>query len=459
MNVGRVTLLASLALALIFLTSACSKVHETTLPNGLKIIVKEDHRSPVVVAQIWYKVGSVDEPAGITGISHVLEHMMFKGTAKLKPGEFSRIVAENGGRENAFTGRDYTAYFQQWEKSRLPLSFELESDRMQNLRFDPEEFRKEVLVVMEERRLRTEDRPEGKVQEKFMETAFTRHPYAHPVIGSVHDLENLPIDTLRAWYRRWYAPNNATVVVVGDVKARAVFKLARKYFGNIPRRPLNRPEIPSEPPQTETRRVEVSVPAELPYLEIGYHTPTLGTKDNTEPYALDVLAGVLSGGESSRFTRKLVREQQVAASVDVDYSTVARYPSLFTIDAVPSKGKSVAEVEQAIAQEIDRLKHEPVSPAELDRVKAQVTAQDVYGRDSVFNQAMIIGMLETSGLNWRYMDTYVKSIQAVTAEQVQAVANKYLNPTNMTVAVLKPLPIDGAQKRPHTGNAGGDHVR
>ncbi len=438
--------------------AACSKVHETTLSNGLRVVVQEDHRSPVVVAQIWYKVGSVDEPNGLTGVSHVLEHMMFKGTAKLKPGEFSRVVAENGGRENAFTGRDYTAYFQQWEKSRLPLSFELEADRMQNLRFDPEEFRKEVQVVLEERRLRTEDRPEGKVQERFMEAAFPRHPYGHPVIGSVRDLEGLTLDALRDWYRQWYTPNNATVVVVGDVKPRTVFQLARQYFGAIPRRPIARPEIPTEAPQTETRRIEVAVPAELPYFALGYHAPTLGAKDDQEPYALDVLAGILSGGDSSRLTRKLVRESQVAASVDVDYGTIGRYPSLFSIDAVPSKGKTEVEVEQAIWQEIERLKRERVSPPELDRVKAQVVAQDVYGRDSVFNQAMTIGMLETTGLDWRYMDTYVKRIQSVTAEQVQAVANKYLTLSNLTVAVLKPLPIDKARARPHTG-VGVDHVR
>ena len=445
-------------LALSMLGACSGKVQETRLANGLKIVVQEDHRSPVVVSQIWYKVGSVDEPAGLTGISHVLEHMMFKGTAKLKPNEFSRIVAEHGGRENAFTGRDYTAYFQQWEKSRLPLSFELEAERMQNLKLDPEELRKEVQVVLEERRLRTEDKPEGKVHEKFLATAFTVHPYGNPIIGSVRDLEALRVEDLERWYRQWYVPNNATLVVVGDVKPREVFDLAKKYFASIPAGKLTPPALPPEPPQKQTRRVEVAVPAQVPYISLGFHVPSLTADGNAEPYALDVLAGVLSGGESARLVRNLVRGQQIAAAADCDYSMVSRYPFLFTLDAVPSSGVTTAQLEAALWQEIERLKREPVAPAELERVKAQVVAQDVYARDSTFNQAMVIGMLETTGLDWRYMDKYVKRIQAVTAEQVRAVANKYLTQENMTVATLKPLPLSKEAKRPRAAGES-DHVR
>ncbi|KPL27373.1 MAG: peptidase M16, partial [Acidithiobacillales bacterium SM1_46] len=213
--------------------SQSGKVSERTLANGLRVIVKEDHRSPVVVSELWYKVGSMDEPEGLTGMSHVLEHMMFKGTARLKPNEFSRIIAENGGRENAFTHYDYTGYYQMLEKSRLAVSFENEADRMRNLVLDPEEFGREIKVVMEERRLRTEDQPDSLLYEKFMNTAYRVHPYRNPIIGWMRDLEIMKASDLRAWYDRWYTPNNAILVVVGDVQPREVFTLAEKYYGPI----------------------------------------------------------------------------------------------------------------------------------------------------------------------------------------------------------------------------------
>src|SRR5581483_8732182 len=258
------------ALAAVLL-SGCDDIHDTTLPNGLRVIVKEDHRSSVVASMVWYKVGSVDEPEGLTGISHVLEHMMFQGTQRLQPNEFSRIIAENGGRENAFTTNDYTAYFQQLEKSRLPIAFELEADRMQNLTLDESEFKKEIEVVKEERRLRTEDQPEALLYERMLSEAYRVHPYHHPVIGWMEDLRRLTIDDLRAWYRRWYCPNNAVLVVVGDVKAADVVALAQKYFGPIPARPLTRTPIPDEPPQKAERQLTVKIPAQVPSLLLGYH--------------------------------------------------------------------------------------------------------------------------------------------------------------------------------------------
>jgi len=450
-------ILLSLALA------ACGHTQETTLANGLRVIVKEDHRSPVVVSQIWYKVGSQDEPEGITGISHALEHMMFKGTAKHGPNEFSRIIAENGGRENAFTSYDYTSYFQQLEKSRLPIAFELEADRMRNLTLAGEEFDKEIRVVMEERRLRTDDQPEALVAEKFMATAYKVHPYRHPVIGWMADLKSMTIKDVRDWYHRWYTPSNAILVVAGDVKPKEVFALAEKYFGPVPAHPAERGKEPVEPRQTEERRVRVSVPAEVPYLLMGFHTPSLtsagrGDVADWEPYALSVLGGVLDGGQASRFERDLVREKKIASSIDVDYTAVSRSPNMFLIDATPTKGHKTGDLEQAILAQIERVKREPVTAEELKRVKAQVVASNVYSQDSVFYQAMRIGQMASVGLDWRLLDEYVRKLNAVTPEQVQAVARKYLVDTNLTVAVLDPLPMKPGQRRP-APRMGGSDVR
>ncbi len=427
----------------------CKDVHETTLVNGLQVIVKESHRSPVVVSQIWYKVGSSDEPEELAGVSHVLEHMMFKGTARYGPGEFSRIIAENGGRDNAFTGADYTAYHQQLEKSRLAIAFELEADRMQNLLLEEEEFRKEVKVVMEERRLRTDDRPEGRLNESFMATAYKVHSYRQPVIGTWESLEKMTLQDVRAWYDRWYVPNNATLVVAGDVNARDVFVLAEKYFGSIKPRPISRTHLPAEPPQTSTRRVRVAAPAQVPYVVLGYHVPVYGNyRDPWEPYALNVLVGILDGGRSARFPRELVRNRGIAAKLDTGYSPVSRSPTLLSFDGVPANDYTVAELEAAIREQIDRLKTEPVSQRELDRIKAQVVAGNVYGLDSVFYQAMRIGMLETTGTDWRMMRKYVDRINAITAKQVQEVARRYLVDSNLTVAVLDPHPITKETQAP-----------
>lgn len=454
--------LSWLLLMSVWLT-ACSQTHETTLNNGLRVIVKEDHRSPVVVSQIWYKVGSHDESEGHTGVSHTFEHMMFKGTTKLKPNEFSRIIAENGGRENAFTSYDYTAYFQQLEKSRLPVAFELEADRMQNLTLAEEEFRKEVKVVMEERRLRTEDRPEANVQEKFMAAAYRVHPYKHPVIGWMADLESMKIKDMQDWYRRWYTPGNAILVVVGDVEPKEVFALAKKYFGPVPARPPEKnPEV-AEPEQKEEKRIRVSIPAEVPYLLMGYHTPAhtsagRGDVAEWEPYALNVLTGVLDGGRASRFERELVREKKIASSIGTDYSAISRSPSLLVIEGTPANGRTVEELEQEIHTQIERIKKEPVTTEELKRVKAQVVAHNVYSRDSVFYQAMQLGRLTAVGLDWRMLDDYVKKLNAVSADQVQKVARKYLVERNLTVAVLDPLPMTKGQKL-KTPRQGDSHVR
>ena len=423
-----------------------ANVTEYQLDNGLKLLVKEDHRAPVVVSQVWYKVGSSYEQNGTTGISHQLEHMMFKGTENLGPNEFSQIIAANGGSENAFTGRDYTAYFQTLEKDRLEVSFRLEAERMRKLVIDKTELLKEREVVAEERRMRTEDNPQALVREAFNAAAFVNSPYHHPVIGWMTDINNYQAEDLREWYQKWYAHNNATVVIVGDVEPEAVFALAKQYFG--PLKPettaVLKPQIEIE--QRGKRTVEVEAPAELPYMVMGWKVPVVATVDtnlNWEPYALEMLAGILDGGDSARFSRNLVRGEEVAASVGAGYGLFSRLADVFTVAGTPVEGKTIADLQHAIMKQITQLQTELVSEQELKRIKAQVVANAVYERDSVFYQAMQIGMLETIGLDWRLSDAYVANIQAVTAEQVQAVAKKYFINQGLTVAELIPMPLDG----------------
>ncbi|QXP85292.1 pitrilysin family protein [Methylococcus sp. Mc7] len=442
-------------------SAAPPQVHEFTLANGLKVLVQEDHRAPVAVSQVWYKVGSSYEYGGITGVSHMLEHMMFKGTKKHPPGEFSRIISANGGSENAFTGQDYTAYFQTLERSRLPVSLELEADRMRNLKLLQDEFVKEQQVVIEERRLRTEDQPHARMDEHFQAVAFTNSPYRNPVIGWPEDVAGLTLDDLSTWYQRWYAPNNATLVVVGDVDPKAVFEQARKHFG-----PLKPGKLPVLKPQGEVqqlglRRMVVKVPAKLPHLEMGYKVPSLKTAGaEWEAYALEVAAGILDGGNSARLASRLVRGQQIATDAGAGYDLYARLSSLFTLEGTPAQGKTMAELEAALLDEVRRLREEPVAEDELARVKAQVLASNVYQRDSVFYQAMQLGMAETVGLGWRKVEEYVDKINAVTAEQVREVARKYLIDDGLTIAHLDPQPIpEGAKIQEGADSMGGGHVR
>ena len=420
--------------------------HEYMLANGLKIVVKEDHRSPVVISQIWYKAGSIDELNGTTGVAHVLEHMMFKGTKNVSSGEFSKKIAAIGGRDNAFTSRDFTGYFQQLHKSELALAMKLEADRMRNLILTKEEFAKEIKVVMEERRLRTDDQPHALVYEKMMSVAYQSHPYRRPIIGWMNDLENMSVDDAQEWYDRWYAPNNAVLVVVGDVDPKEVYSLAQKYYGEIKSRPIA--SLALRKPQTEVtqagiKRLQVKAPAQMPYLVMGYHAPVLHDANaDWEPYALEMLVGVLDGNESARLNKELVRDQQIASSINAEYDATGRGPGMFFLSGTPSEGRSVAELEAALRNEIKRLISAGVTEKELRRVRAQVVSGHVFQLDSMFYQAMQIGQLESVGLSYRDLDTIIKKLQTVTAKQIREVAIKYLIDDSLTVAILDPQPLE-----------------
>ncbi|ODT37702.1 MAG: peptidase M16 [Lautropia sp. SCN 70-15] len=423
---------------------------ERTLPNGMKVLVREDRRAPTVVHLVLYRIGAVDELNGLTGISHVLEHMMFKGTKTLAVGEFSRRVAERGGRENAFTSRDYTGYFQQIHRSHLTEMMKLEADRMANLVVEDQEFAREIKVVMEERRWRTEDRAQSLVYEQLMATAFTASPYRQPVVGWMSDLESMTAADIRDWYRRWYTPSNAILVVAGDVSADEVWKLAQETYGRIEASPMPERKPQREPEQRGVRRVSVKAPAENPYLMMGFKAPRLADVErDSEPYALEMLAAVLDADENGRLTRNLVRGSRVANQAGAGYGMTGRGPALFVLDGTPSEGQDTAALEKALRAEIARIAEEGVREDELQRIRAQYVAGQIYKRDSVMAQAMEIGGLEVSGYSHRDADRILERIRAVTAADIQAVARKYFDEDSLTVVTLLPQPIDpNAQRRP-----------
>jgi len=443
LRIGVVAGVLSAAVAVALPMSALANPFESTLPNGMKLIVKEDRRAPSVVHMVWYKVGAMDEVDGTSGVAHLLEHMMFKGTKRVGPGQFNKQVAAVGGRDNAFTSYDYTAYFQQVPKEALGKMMALEADRMAHLQVTDDSFKKEIEVVKEERRLRTDDKPRSLVVEQLMATAFQAHPYRRPIIGWMSDLDNMTAQDARDWYQRWYVPNNATLVVVGDVDHRDVFKEAQRSYGQIKTRALPARKPLVEPEQTGTRRTVVKAPADLPYVALAWRVPTLrNVKADGDFYALQVLAAVLDGYDGARLAKNIVRGSRVAVTAGAGYDGTARGESLFILDGAPAQGKSVADVEAALRAEIARIQNDGVSEDELRRVKVQAVAGQVYKRDSLMGQAMEIGMDEMVGLSWKDDAEMLERIRAVSAAEVQAVAKKYFRDDTLTVAQLDPLPID-----------------
>ncbi|MCZ6562349.1 MAG: pitrilysin family protein [Deltaproteobacteria bacterium] len=404
------------------------------LENGLKVLLLENHKSPAVTFQVWYRVGSRNEQDGKSGLSHFLEHMMFKGTPDVGPEEHMRIIAKNGGRSNAFTMQDATVYFATMSREKIGIAIELEADRMANALLDGNYFDAEKKVVLEERRLRTEDNPASSLDEITSAVAYTVHPYRRPVIGWMGDIKNMTREDLKRYYRVYYAPNNAFLVVVGDFSSKEILTKIKATFGKIPRGS----DIPKvkikEVPQRGERRVNLKKEAELPLLLIYYHVPNLSSPDS---FALDLLTVILASGRSSRLHQDLVYRQRLARKVDADYSRLSVDPPIFSISAQAMPRKDSTEMERAIDNLLEQIRSEPVTERELQKAKNQVESSFIFSQDSIFGQAMRIGRYEIAA-RWRLKDRYLAGIRKLTAAELLRVAKKYLDPDRRTVGVLIP---------------------
>jgi len=407
------------------------------LDNGLTAYILEEHKAPVVTVQVWYHVGGRDELSGRTGLAHLLEHMMFKGTTHHGKGEYSRLIAKNGGSENAFTANDETVYFSTLSSDRVELALELEADRMSNLLLDPKEVELERNVVKEERRMRTDDDPQSLLVETGYGLAFPAHPYGRPVIGWMDDISHLTRDELAAFYHRYYVPDNATLVVVGDVTPAKLMPLIQRYFGAIPAKPVTFDHITPEQPQFGERRFVLKREAQLPVVFMGYHVPNYHSADAD---ALEVLGTILSSGKSSRLFQSLVYEQRIALSADGGYDPLSIDGDLFYFYGMAQPGHTHEEVETALDKEITKLQNKPVNDRELQKAKNGLLAGYIFGQDSNFFRAMQIGQTVNVGAGVDYIDSYVSRIQAVTKEAVQSAAQRYLLKDQRTVGYLVPLP-------------------
>lgn len=434
-------LFTPLLLALPLQAATPPATHEFRLDNGLKVIVREDHRAPVVVSQLWYKAGSSYETPGHSGLAHALEHMMFKGSSKLGPGESSRILRELGAEENAFTSDDYTAYYQVLAKDRLEVALEMEADRLAGLSLPEDEFLREIEVIKEERRMRTDDNPTGLAYERFLALAYPASSYSIPTVGWMHDLERMTLDDLRQWHTRWYSPNNATLVIVGDVQPEQVHALVERHFGSIPARAVPEARLPLELDEPGARRSTQYLKTRLPSLMLGFNVPSLSTSQNpSEIHALRLISALLSGGDSARLPAQLERQQELVAGAGSWYNAFARGDSLFVLSATPNVQKNISleQTEQALWHQLKALQDNPPAAAELARVRAQLIASEVYARDSITRQARSIGLLETVGLSWQLLDSDFDSLNAITPDDIQAAARRFFTPQRSTTLYVLP---------------------
>ncbi len=429
-----------------------AQVHTYTLTNGMTLWVKPDRRAPTAVHMVWVRVGSMDEVDGTSGVAHVLEHMLFKGTPTLAAGEFSRRVAALGGRENAFTSKDYTGYFQQIPSQQLEAVMRLESDRFANNQWPDAEFTKELEVVKEERRMRTEDNPRALLHEMLAATSLTASPYRRPIVGWMSDLEAMTAQDARDFYRRWYVPTNAVVVVAGDVDPLRVKALAEKYYGAIPARAVPDRKPQQEPAQQGLRRFEFKAPAEQAYVALAFKVPRITgvqpSPEHDDALALTVLSAVLDGYSGARLERALTQgEQRLADSVGASNGLMGRGPQFFYLEGVPAKGQTTEALEAALRAQVHKVATEGVTESELQRVKTQWVASEIYKLDSVFNQARELGVAWALGLPPDHGTQLMAKLRQVTAAQVQAVAQKYFGDDQLTVAVLRPQALSGQVRR------------
>lgn len=443
------TLLGLICLfSVIYPLISTANISQFQLDNGLKILIKEDHRAPIFIMQTWYDVGASNEILGITGISHLLEHMMFKGTKKYKAGEFSKIIAKNGGQDNAFTSKDYTAYYQKMPTSKLKIAIELEADRMQNLQLKQKDFESERQVVIEERRLRVEDKPTAKLYEQLRLSTFANNgAYHYPVIGLMNDIQTMPLKALDKWYRDYYQPNNAVIVIVGDVVPDKVYQLIKQQFAAIPSKPVNKRQVPAKPILAQS--ISLTLAVQLPRVALSFSVPSLASvasqasinKTNThqtQAYTLEVIAYILNGNDNAWFDKTLIREKQLVSSISIHYSLYDKYQTNFIVSFTPNKGVQIETIKAEIWVQLQRLKTQTLAKKTLKHIQAQTQAAYIYEQDSIDTQAYYLGALETIGLGFEVADDYVDAIARINNQHIQTVAKTYFTKKNLSQAILYP---------------------
>ena len=449
MNVHRPKLTAGcLGVALALTTGAGNPAQSAvfnpetfTLENGMQVVVVTNRRAPVVSHHVWYKVGSADSPLGKSGLPHFLEHLMFKGTEHLAPGEFSRIVARNGGNENAFTGPDYTGYYQTIAKDRLELVMRMEADRMANLKLDEQEVLHELSVVLEERSQRVDNDPGARLSEQLTATQYYHHPYRIPVIGWRHEMESYTREDALDFYRTWYAPNNAVLIVAGDIDAAELRPLAEKYYGAIPARPVPARMRVQEPPQEAPREVVLSDPrVQQPYWIRSYLAPSLTAGATEHAYALEVLGEIFGATSTSRLYRSLVIDQKLATSAGAYYRGSSLDLATFRIYASPRPGVTLDQLEAAVDAELERLKQEPITAKEVERATRRLVAEATYAQDSLSTAVRSFGVALATGLTVEDVEAWPERIGAVTAAQVEAAAAHVFRPETSVTGRLLPAP-------------------
>ncbi|NQV84678.1 MAG: insulinase family protein [Rhodospirillales bacterium] len=403
----------------------------------MRVVLIQNHRVPVVTHMVWYGVGAADEGPGESGIAHFLEHLMFKGTKKRAPGEFSRILARNGGQENAFTSSDYTAYFQTVAVDRLEMVMEMEADRMTNMVLTEKGVETEKAVVLEERRSRTDNNPASRLSEQVNAALYLNHPYRRPVIGWAHEIQSLNLESVMAFYKKWYDPSNAILVVGGDITPSILKPLAEKYYGSIPAAPPTPRVRPTEPPQSAKRTVTLKdARVRQPAWGRSYLAPSLLTGETQHAYALEVLANILGNGATSRLYQSLVVEQKLALSAGAYYGANDRGPSTFGLYASPKPGVSMQTLENKIGEELAKLLEGGVTASELARAKKRMQAQAIFARDSLSAGARTLGAALAIGLTVEDVESWPERIGAVTGEQISAAAKAVLRDSHSVTSYL-----------------------